>query len=117
MKGDGFANRRRALSLDNMHRSFLTYRNGRYLKLGLAAAVLSIAVYSISYIRAPMVPPGGGTILGLIYGLVATAAIVLLMAYNVRKRSYRSRFGMLQGWLSAHFYMGLLTLLDSRKFS
>lgn len=49
--------------------------------------------------------------MGLVYGVLGTAVILLLMALGIRKRSYASRLGTVQGWTSAHVYLGLLTLL------
>jgi len=45
------------------------------------------------------------------YGLVGTIIIAVLMFLGVRKRSYASGTGTLQGWVSAHVYLGLLSLL------
>ncbi len=104
--------RTRGLAIsDHIKSSFLTYRNGRYLKLAAGVAILSIAAYVFYYVTQPTVAPNGGTTLGLVYGGAVTGAILLLMGYSLRKRSHRSRLGMLQGWLSSHFYIGLLTLL------
>ena len=45
------------------------------------------------------------------YGLIGTVIIGVLMYLGIRKRSYASGTGTLQGWVSAHVYLGLLTLL------
>lgn len=47
--------------------------------------------------------------MGLLYGLIALALIILLMFFGIRKRAYRSRLGKLENWLQAHIYLGLLT--------
>lgn len=54
--------------------------------------------------------PNGGTLLGLILGALGTLLILILVAFGVRKRSYRSTFGTLDGWLQAHIYLGLATV-------
>lgn len=53
----------------------------------------------------------GGSIEGLLYGVVGTVLIGVLMYLGIRRRSYSSHMGTLQGWVSAHVYLGLLTLL------
>jgi len=53
----------------------------------------------------------GGSVEGLLYGVAGTGLIVILMYLGHRKRSYASGTGTLQGWVSAHVYLGLLTLL------
>lgn len=53
----------------------------------------------------------GGSTEGLLYGVVGTALIGILMYLGIRRRSYSSHTGTLQGWVSAHVYLGLLTLL------
>jgi hypothetical protein len=57
------------------------------------------------------VTPSGATFIGLIYGAIGLVAILLLLFLGVRKRWYTSRLGTVQGWTSAHIYLGLLTLL------
>jgi hypothetical protein len=50
--------------------------------------------------------PNGGTWLGYTLGTIGAVLIVWLMWFGVRKRSYRSNVGTVQGWLSAHVYLG-----------
>ena len=44
---------------DHIQSSFLTYRNGRYLKLAVGVAILSIAAYVFYYVTQPTVAPNG----------------------------------------------------------
>lgn len=73
------------------------------------ASALGLLLHYSSY-RARTVAYGGSTE-GLLYGVVGTALIVILMYLGIRRRSYSSHTGTLQGWVSAHVYLGLLTLL------
>ncbi len=87
-----------------MHQSLLSYRRQFYLWVALA---LSIAA-TIAYVwHEPLSPPNGGTWLGYTLGGVAAALILWLLALGVRKRRYRSTLGTVQGWVSAHVYLGL----------
>ena len=45
------------------------------------------------------------------YGLIGTIVIAVLMFLGIRKRAYASGTGTLQGWVSAHVYLGLFSLL------
>lgn len=54
--------------------------------------------------------PHGGTLFGLALGALGTVLILVLVAFGVRKRAYRSTFGTLDGWLQAHIYLGLATV-------
>jgi len=69
------------------HRSLLAYANYRYLKMAPAGRY-------------------GGTWLGYALGTIGALLIVWLAWFGARKRQYRSTAGTLQGWLSAHVYLG-----------
>lgn len=91
-----------------MQPSILTYRRSRYLWVGLAVCVASIAAYAW---HSPDVPPNGGTWLGYTLGSLAAALILWLMSFGIRKRAYASSAGTVQGWLSAHVYLGTSLLV------
>lgn len=97
-----------------MHESILVFRNKRYLWVALAVAGLSIAAY---WIHDPQEPPNGGTWLGYTLGTIGAGLILLLTWFGIRKRRYSSTAGTVQGWLSAHVYLGMalvvVTLLHS----
>jgi len=85
------------------HYSILEYANFRWLKIGLAAA----GAVSLVYLwHEPPVRPYGGTWLGYTLGTIGALLILWLLWYGVRKRSYQSTAGTVQGWLSAHVYLG-----------
>jgi hypothetical protein len=85
------------------HSSILEYAHFRWFK----GAVLICAAAAVAYLwHEPPIKPYGGTWLGYTLGTVAALLIVWLMFYGVRKRRYRSRMGTVQGWLSAHVYLG-----------
>jgi hypothetical protein len=52
----------------------------------------------------------GGSLVGLIYGAIATALILLLIFFAVRKRAYGARLGSLEEWCQSHVYLGLLVV-------
>ena len=91
-----------------VHQSLLAYRGSRYLWLALALAALSSAAYLW---HEPGVPPNGGTWLGYTLGTIGALLILWLMSFGVRKRSYASNMGTVQGWLSAHVYLGISLLV------
>lgn len=92
------------------HRSFLEYRNYRYLKLALFLCLSAVGAY-IWHRHYHFNTPGGvgygGTLMGYGLGTVAALVIVWLLWLGVRKRRYRASMTMTQGWLSAHVYLGL----------
>jgi len=88
-----------------MHESILAFRKRRYLWLALFVAGISIAAYSV---HDPQEPPNGGTVLGYGLGTIGALLILLLTWFGVRKRRYASNAGTVEGWLSAHVYLGLV---------
>ncbi len=87
-----------------MNESMLAFRKRRYLWISLLISGLAIAIYLLN---APQEPANGGTLLGYTLGTVAALLILLLTWFGVRKRRYASTMGSVQGWLSAHVYLGL----------
>ncbi len=87
-----------------MHQSFLSFRRKRYLWVALLLCFASVAAYAW---HTPRSTPSGGTWLGYTLGTVGAGLILWLTLLGVRKRSYRSRLGTVQGWVSAHVYLGL----------
>lgn len=91
-----------------MHESILAFRKRRYLWVALVLSGLSIAAYLL---HDPQEPPNGGTLLGYILGTLGALLIVWLAWFGVRKRRYASTAGTLEGWLSAHVYLGVALLV------
>jgi hypothetical protein len=85
------------------HGTFLEYKKFRYLKLATLVSVASIAAYAF---HKPPVTPYGGTWLGYTLGTIGALLILMLLWFGVRKRQYSAADANLQGWLSAHVYMG-----------
>ncbi|HEY4998079.1 MAG TPA: hypothetical protein VII36_03000, partial [Usitatibacter sp.] len=85
------------------HYSILEYARFRWLKAALALC----AIASLAYLwHKPPIKPYGGTWLGYTLGSIGAALILWLLWYGVRKRRY-SATGSVQGWLSAHVYLGI----------
>ena len=91
--------------------SILEYRRGRYLKLALLLSAAVIGVYAWHEPPLVYLKPYGGTWLGYALGVVAALLIAWLMLLGVRKRRYRSSVGTVQGWTSAHVYLGASLLV------
>lgn len=91
-----------------MHQSILVYRGFKYFKLCMLLIVVSIIVYAI---HEPVDGPNGGTWLGYTLGGIGAFIILLLMWFGMRKRRYSSATGRVEGWLSAHVYLGLALIV------
>lgn len=87
-----------------MHESILVFRGRRYLWLALVLSALAIFAY---WFDDPQEPANGGTVLGYTLGTAGLLLIGWLAWFGVRKRRYSSTLGSVQGWLSAHVYLGL----------
>lgn len=88
---------------NGLHESVLAYRRKRYLWLALGLGLGAVLAYAW---HDPPGPPSGNSWLGYTLGTIGALLILWLLAYGVRKRSYGSRLGKVQGWLSAHIYLG-----------
>lgn len=91
-----------------MHESILAFNKRRYLWVSLLISALAIAAY---WINDPQEPPNGGTTLGYTLGTIAALMILWFTFLGVRKRRYSSTLGTVQGWLSAHVYLGIALIV------
>lgn len=92
----------------SLHQTVLEYRQHRYLKVALLVCGACVLTYLLD---APPLGRYGGTWVGYGLGILGALIILLLLWFGVRKRRYRSRMGTLQGWLSAHVYLGASLLV------
>ncbi len=93
-----------------MHINILRYKKFRYLKLSLLLLVTSFIIY---YSQGEIQPANGGTWQGYSLGVFSTVLILLLTYLGIRKRSYKSRMGTVEGWTSIHVYLGSLLLVTA----
>ena len=90
------------------HQSLLAYARYRYLKV--AAVVVALVIGAYIWHRPPS-GPYGGTWLGYTLGTISALLVLWLLYFGVRKRRYKSTFGTVEGWLSAHVYLGTALLV------
>jgi hypothetical protein len=91
-----------------MHASMFNYARRRWMWIALALTAAAIAAYALD---SPRSPPSGDTWLGYTLGGVGAALILWLSFLGVRKRRYASTLGSVQGWVSAHVWLGLALLV------
>jgi hypothetical protein len=91
-----------------IHRNLLLFRGARYLWWSLFLLVISGVIYAT---QGTVQPPNGGTWQGYVLGTIGAILIFWLTALGVRKRTYRSTLGSVQGWTSAHVYLGTALLI------
>jgi len=93
-----------------VYSDLLTWRRYRYLKVGTALLSVSVLIFLFQGVDYGQ-PANGGTWPGYILGTLGALMIVWLSMLGIRKRSYRSRTGTVQGWTSAHIYLGTSLLI------
>jgi len=96
----------RLTSAMQQNQSILAFKRARYLKITLGLCALAIGLYVWHEPPLVYIKPYGGTWLGYTLGTVAAVLILWLMFLGVRKRRYSSAMGSVQGWTSAHVYLG-----------
>jgi hypothetical protein len=69
--------------------------------------VVAVAVY-IPYAVGP-VPPRGGSILGLVYGIVGFGFMAFVTLLSLRKKFPIWRIGRTQSWMRGHLWLGALS--------
>lgn len=92
-----------------IHVGLLRYAGARYLWWALALTLMSIGLYLSQ--RGGLQPPNGGTWQGYVLGTAGALLILWLAMLGIRKRSYSSNSGTVQGWTSAHIYLGSALLI------
>ena len=91
-----------------MQESILAFNKRRYLWVSLSISALAIIAY---WINDPQEPANGGTSLGYTLGTVGALMILWFTGFGIRKRRYASTLGTVQGWLSAHVYLGIALVI------
>jgi hypothetical protein len=91
-----------------IHRSLLMFRGARYLWWALLLSLGSLVLYVT---QGDTQPPNGGTWQGYVLGTVGALLIAWLALLGIRKRRYSSTLGTVQGWTSAHVYLGSALIL------
>jgi hypothetical protein len=87
------------MRLDRTHRSWM------FAALGIFA--VSLGTY-IPYSMASR--PRGGSVLGIVYGVLGYGMMLFAALLGVRKRLPVWRLGRAQTWMRGHIWLGLLTL-------
>ena len=86
-----------------MFESFLSHRSMRWLRWSLVLVLIALVGYVVQDLP---VPRNGGTVVGYTLGTIAALLMIWLTWLGRRKRNYRSSFGTVKGWTSAHVYLG-----------
>lgn len=93
-----------------MHRNILRFARARYLLIASALTLACVLIY-FTQRGDGIQPPNGGTWQGYTLGTIGALLIVWLSLLGIRKRRYHSTLGTVQGWTSAHVYLGTALLI------
>ena len=102
------ANSPRRRERESDHEGFLVHKRMRWLKVATVLCIAAIVAYAFIDVEPR---PNGGTWYGYTLGTVGAGLIVWLALLGIRKRRYRASFTTLQGWVSAHVYLGLAAIV------
>jgi len=91
-----------------IHTDVLHFRGGRYFWWSLLLVGAAGVLYGS---ERDLRPKSGDTWQGYVLGTMGVLLIVWLSLLAVRKRRYSSTAGTLQGWTSAHIYLGTALLV------
>jgi hypothetical protein len=91
-----------------IHENLLRYRQARYAAWALVLIAASVLIY---FTPTGTEPRNGGTWQGYVLGTVGALLIVWLSLLGIRKRRYGRGTGTVQGWTSAHVYLGAALLV------
>jgi hypothetical protein len=91
-----------------MHQGVLRYAGARYLWWSLGLIAAAFALYAT---QGGAHPARGDTWQGYTLGTLAALVVVWLALLGIRKRRYASGLGSVQGWTSAHIYLGISVLV------
>ena len=94
----------------SLRQTVLGWNRHFYLKWGAFVVALSVALYISQWWNTSQ-PPNGGTWQGYVLGTAGALLIAWLSLLGIRKRSYRSTMGTVQGWTAAHVYLGSALLV------
>lgn len=92
-----------------MHQSILVFRNYRYLKWAVSVIALTVILYA--WHSPEYGVANGGTWFGYGLGTLGALLILWLMWFGIRKRRYGTGGAPVEGWLSAHVYLGLALIV------
>jgi hypothetical protein len=84
--------------------TFLSFRGFLWFWISCGIVVISVVLYVLDD---SIGGRNGGTVLGYSLGVLATAGILYLMWYGIRKRSYYARITTLRAVLSSHVWIGV----------
>lgn len=87
--------------IDSSHR--------RWIAVTLALLLVAVAFY-VPYVRAALNGPSGGSVHGLVYGIVGFGFMIFAGLLGARRRVPSWRIGRGTTWMRAHIWLGLLSL-------